>query len=131
MWKKEVWYHLFHSFSYYLIILYLEKNKIVMLDVKKDESILTQVLTPKELTMFDKQYGDVSDTNFIQVIAFCCWLIWLKVVVEKVVESTQPTNIIHMGILRFHFLILHFLYYYFEISCTPDTHVQSKSSTRS
>jgi nucleoside-diphosphate-sugar epimerase len=60
-------------------------NKITILDAKPDDGILSQVLSsPSSPSMFDKIYGDVSDTTFI----------------EEVIDRLCPDVIIHMAALQ-------------------------------
>jgi len=54
------------------------------LDAKPDAGILGQVLDTTQLTSFDRTYGDVSDTDFVQ----------------SVVEKVNPDVIIHMAALQ-------------------------------
>jgi len=60
------------------------KNKVTILDAKPDEGILGQVLEKSQLSSFDKAYGDVSDTEFVQ----------------NIVDKVNPDVIIHMAALQ-------------------------------
>jgi len=57
------------------------RNRLVVLDLKEDNNILQQVLTPSELSNLEREYGDVSDTKYVQ----------------QFIEQIKPTSIIHLA----------------------------------
>jgi len=61
-----------------------KKNEITILDARPDEGILGQVLSSYQLKQFQKTYGDVADTDYVQ----------------SVVDKAKPNVIIHMAALQ-------------------------------
>eukprot|EP01113_Clastostelium_recurvatum_P028947 TRINITY_DN3495_c0_g1_i2.p1 TRINITY_DN3495_c0_g1~~TRINITY_DN3495_c0_g1_i2.p1 ORF type:complete len:419 (-),score=100.36 TRINITY_DN3495_c0_g1_i2:107-1363(-) len=59
-------------------------NRVTVFDVKEDNNILGQVLTPEQLGQVKRVYGDVANTKFI----------------TDLVESENPTSIIHLAGLQ-------------------------------
>eukprot|EP01112_Ceratiomyxa_fruticulosa_P017610 TRINITY_DN5522_c0_g1_i1.p1 TRINITY_DN5522_c0_g1~~TRINITY_DN5522_c0_g1_i1.p1 ORF type:complete len:375 (-),score=101.00 TRINITY_DN5522_c0_g1_i1:21-1085(-) len=57
------------------------RNRVVVFDLREDNNILQQVLTPVELRNLEREYGDVSDTQYVQ----------------QFIEKIKPTAIIHLA----------------------------------
>eukprot|EP01112_Ceratiomyxa_fruticulosa_P018055 TRINITY_DN5725_c0_g3_i1.p1 TRINITY_DN5725_c0_g3~~TRINITY_DN5725_c0_g3_i1.p1 ORF type:complete len:358 (+),score=73.55 TRINITY_DN5725_c0_g3_i1:90-1163(+) len=56
-------------------------NRVVVFDLKEDNSIFDQVLTPSEISSVEREYGDIADTQRVQ----------------QLVEKVNPTSIIHLA----------------------------------
>ena len=61
-----------------------EGADVTVADLRADDNILAQVLTPEELSGLTRVYGDIGDAAFV----------------TKTVTETAPTSIIHLAGLQ-------------------------------